>query len=77
VRVVPCYKCRQRIWFGETERGKIVPINTWTTKRGNIVAIDPDADRPMVRWLKKGEEPESGMKRYLSHITTCRVKKKK
>lgn len=73
-----CYKCHQGIWFGETEAGKIVPLNTWTSPRGKIVAIDPEADRPMVRWLKKADpQPPEGTKRYLLHSITCRPPKKK
>lgn len=72
-----CWKCHQPIWFGETERGKTIPINTWSSPTGKIVAIDPDADKPMVRWLKKDEaEPGPEVRRYHSHIGTCRPKRK-
>lgn len=71
--VSKCRRCHQTIWFGETEKGKKMPINTWTSPKGKIVAIDPEADVPMVQHLKKDDpEPEEGTPRYVAHMATCR-----
>lgn len=67
-----CPKCHQKVWLGETERGKKVYVNAWSSPRGNVVALDPEADVPMLRFLKKGEEPAEGTRRYLLHRATCR-----
>jgi hypothetical protein len=72
VRTTACYRCGANVWMGETERGKIVAVNAWHAPSGPVVAIDPEADRPMVRWVKKGEELPPGTRRYLLHMITCK-----
>jgi hypothetical protein len=77
MKIAKCYRCQQNIWFGETELGKTIPVNTWTNANGKIVAIDPEADEPMVHFLKKGEpDPDPSTKRYVSHLGTCKPPKK-
>lgn len=77
MRTTKCYKCHQTIWHAETERGKTIPVNTWTSANGKIVIVagDEEADKPMVHFLKKDEEVPEGTRRYISHINTCRPKK--
>lgn len=71
-----CWRCHAKIWFGESEKGKKVPMNTWASPKGKVVAIDPEADVPMVRWLKKDEEVPDGTRRYHPHLgPMCRPKK--
>lgn len=78
MRTSRCYRCHQTIWFGETEKGKKVPMCNFTSPKGKVVAIDPEADVPMLRWLKKDEEPGEGERRYHTHMgPMCRVPKGK
>lgn len=77
VKITKCWKCKTAdIWFGETEAGKKMPVNAWSTPRGKIVPIDPEADVPMLQFLKKDEEPPPGARRYSAHFGTCRPKTK-
>lgn len=71
-----CHSCGAGCWRGETERGKVVLVNSWTSDSGKVVAIDPDADVPMVRWVKKDEQLPAGTRRYLLHMVTCRKKRR-
>lgn len=75
MRTSTCHKCHEAIWFGETERGKVVPVNTWTSEKGKVYPIDPEADRPMLHFIKKDEDPPpEGTLLYFSHFVTCRKK---
>jgi hypothetical protein len=77
MRFTKCYRCQQDIWFGETEKGKKIPVNAWKARgnSGKIIAIDPDADVPMVQFLKKTDAPPpEGTPRYHSHLGTCKPK---
>ena len=73
----PCRRCDQRIWWAETERGKKIPVNAWTSPHGNVIPIDPEADVPLVHFLTKTEEPPAeGTRRYISHLTTCKKRRR-
>jgi hypothetical protein len=73
VNIVTCRDCGQEVWWGESAlTGRRMPINKWSTSSGNVYAVDPDADTPVVVVLSKGESPpDPETRRYLSHFTTC------
>jgi hypothetical protein len=78
MKTTKCYRCRATIWYGETEKGKKVPMCGFASPKGKVVAIDPEADVPMVRWLKKDEEVPEETRRYHVHLgPMCRVPKGK
>jgi hypothetical protein len=73
MKITTCRRCADSIWWAETTEGKNMPVNAWSTPSGNVVPVDPEADRPVVRVLRKGEEPaDPTAKRYLAHFVTCR-----
>lgn len=69
MKTTACYKCHQSIWFGESEKGKKVPMCAWTAEKGKVIAIDPEADVPMLHWIKKTDDPlPEGTPRYHAHL---------
>lgn len=78
MKITKCWKCHQNVWLAETERGKTISMNTWTSAKGKIVIVagDEDAEKPLVHFLKKDEEAPEGTRRYLMHKTTCRPPRK-
>lgn len=72
-----CYRCNGDVWFAETERGKTMPVNAWTSPRGKIVIVDGDeaADKPLIRFLKKDEVVPEGTRRFVGHMGTCRPRR--
>lgn len=77
--------CSEEIWWAETTEGKNMPVNKWSTPSGNVVAVDAEADKPIVVVLKNGQVPgegdmaylPAGSRRYLAHFVTCKANKKK
>jgi hypothetical protein len=79
VKLTRCNRpgCGDEIWWAETTEGKNMPVNKWSTASGNVVPVDPEADKPVVIVLKKGEEPDDPTaRRYLAHFVTCKAKRK-
>lgn len=76
MKIVKCWKCHQDIWHAETEMGKTMPVNAWTSPKGKIIPVDPESDKPVIQFLKKGDpEPGPEVRRYVSHMATCKRRK--
>lgn len=68
-----CRSCSADVWWGINERGgRGNPLDPEPVPDGNIIIVRIEADgRPLIRYLKKDEEVETGVDRYVSHFSTC------
>ena len=73
MREATCRRCGVAVWWGETAKGAHVPVELERPRfGGKVVALDPDSDTPLIRFLKKGEEPPAGSVRWASHLGKCK-----
>lgn len=61
-----CSMCGELIMMVRTSKGSVMPINKQPSHDGNIVI-----DGGIARVLRKGEETDANIDRYVSHFATC------
>lgn len=68
-----CRSCEERVeWALMAGSGKHVPLDLPPATNGNIVQVGTQADGvPLVRVLKRNEEPPAGALRYRIHFVSC------
>lgn len=72
MRLTACRRCGTEVWWGETAKGKHVPVEATRLRfGGKIVALDLEAETPLIRFLKKGEQPPDSAPRWASHLGKC------
>lgn len=73
-----CRACPAPVWWVKTEAsGKPMPLDPHPVADGNVIVVSaPGVRTPIVRVLKKGEDPPAEILRYVSHFATCPARKK-
>lgn len=67
-----CNSCHRPVFWGKTEAsGKRMPVDTHPVDDGNVLIVAYDDKSPVLRVLKKGEDPPDEVSRYVSHFVTC------
>lgn len=68
-----CTSCGRSIFWGKTEASnRRMPVDMHPVDDGNVLIVSREEERtPLLRVLKRGEEPPPEVSRYVSHFVTC------